>query len=92
MVGKIPHAYITIKKRKHENIGFKKAFHQCSFTISDVTFGCLKIYIRQNIENQYINLSDIETKNTDPVSIFFILKVKVSVQQVSQDNLGHFSG
>ena len=79
MVGKIPQAYITIKKRKHENIGFKKAFHQCSFTISDVTFGRLKIYIRRNIENQYINLSDIETKNTDPVSIFFILKVKVSV-------------
>ena len=92
MVGKIPQAYITIKK-KHENIGFKKAFHQCSFTISDVTFGHLKIYIRQNIEiSILINLSDIETKNTDPVSIFFILKVKVSVRQVSQDNLGHFSG
>ena len=43
MVGKIPQAYITILKKK--NIGFEKVFHQCSFTISDVIFGCLKIYM-----------------------------------------------
>ena len=40
-----PQVYITIKKRKHENTGFKKAFNQFSFTISDVIFGRLKIYI-----------------------------------------------
>ena len=79
MVGKIPQANITNKKRKHENIGFKKAFHQCSFTISDVTFGLLKVYIRQNIEINILTFQTLKQKNTDPVSIFFILKVKVSV-------------
>lgn len=62
VVGKIPQAYITIKKRKHENIGFKKAFHQCSFTISDVTFGRLKIYIRQNIEINILTFQTLKQK------------------------------
>ena len=93
VVGKIPQAYITIKKRKHENIGFKKAFHQCSFTISDVyIFGCLKIYMGQNIEMNILIFQTLKQNNTDPVSIFCILKIKVSVWQVSQDNLGQFSG
>ena len=92
MVGKIPQAYITIKKRKHENIAFKKAFHQCSFTISDVIFGCLKIYIGQNIEIDILIFQTLKQNNTDPISIFCILKIKVPVGQVSQDNLGQFSG
>ena len=57
VVGKTPQAYITIKKRKHKNIGFKCVFHQCSFTITDVIFGCFKIYIWQNIEIN--NFTDI---------------------------------
>ena len=83
MVAKIPQAYITIKKRKHENIGFKKAFHQCSFTISDVIFGRLKIYMRQNIEINILIFQTLKQNSTDPVSIFCILKIKVSVWQVS---------
>ena len=46
----IPQVYNTIKKRKLKNISFKKAFLQCSFTISDIIFRCLKIYIWQNIK------------------------------------------
>ena len=33
---------IRLKKRKLKNIDFKRAFHQCSFTISDVFLGVLK--------------------------------------------------
>ena len=49
-----------IKKRKLKDISFKKAFHQGSFTISDVIFGCLNLY----------DLSDVQRKNIDPVSLY----------------------
>ena len=38
------------------------------------------------------NFQTLKEKNTDPISIFCIIKVKVLVWQVSQDNLGQFSG
>ena len=41
----IPQGYNRIEERKPKNSSFKKAFHQCSFTISDVIFGCLKVFI-----------------------------------------------